>query len=184
MFRLPLEGDSVVDPAVAAVAATAATTLVTAMTTDAWDHTRRGFGRLLGLGGRAGESGGVEVEAEAELEHARETVLTAYERGDAAALGEAHENWAARLGAALEANAHRSAECERLLRELIAGQPGADGEIRALGAALRGSQTHGVYSQVIQSGGAGAQGPGASVTVNNHHHGPGAAQAGIPRGES
>ncbi|MFG2339561.1 hypothetical protein [Streptomyces yangpuensis] len=169
------------DPAVAAVAATAATTLVTAMTTDAWDHTRRGFGRLLGLGGRAGEGVG---EAEAELEHARETVLTAYERGDAAALGEAHENWAARLGAALEANAHRSAECERLLRELIAGQPGADGEIRALGAALRGSGAHGVYSQVIQSGGAGAQGPGASVTVNNHHHGPGAAQAGIPRGES
>lgn len=172
------------DPAVAAVAATAATTLVTAMTTEAWDHTRRGFGRLLGLGGRAGEGGGAGVEAEAELEHARETVLTAYERGDAAALGEAHENWAARLGAALEANAHRSAECERLLRELIAGQPGADGEIRALGAALRGSGAHGVYSQVIQSGGAGAQGPGASVTVNNHHHGPGAAQAGIPRGES
>ncbi|WP_143608549.1 hypothetical protein [Streptomyces sp. CB03234] len=167
------------DPAVAAVAATAATTLVTAMTTDAWGHTKQGFSRLLGLG-RSGEEAG----AEAELEQAREIVLAAYERGDESALGAAHDDWAARLGAALEANADRSAEYEGLLRELIAGQPGADGEIRALGAALRGTGTGGVYSQVIHNGGAGAQGPGAAVTINNHHYAPGGSPAQAPIGES
>ncbi|MEU7283437.1 hypothetical protein AB0A69_32365 [Streptomyces sp. NPDC045431] len=166
------------DPAVAAVAATAATTLVTAMTTDAWDHTKRGFVRLLGRG-----QDEEAAAAEAELEQARETVLTAYERGDESALGAAHDDWAARLGAALE-NADRSAEHERLLRELLAGQPGADGEIRALGAALRGTAAGGVYSQVIQNGGAGAQGPGAAVTINHHHYAAGGAPAQAPLGES
>ncbi|MGR4878107.1 hypothetical protein ACIPUC_01545 [Streptomyces sp. LARHCF249] len=167
------------DPAVAAVAATAATTLVTAMTTEAWEHTKRGFVRLLGLG-RADEG----AAAEAELERARETVLTAYERGDESALGAAHHDWAARLGAALASSADRSAEYEGLLRELIGGQPGAEGEIRALGAALSGTEAGGVYSQVIHNGGAGAQGPGASVTINNHHYAPGSSPAQAPIGES
>ncbi|MFJ8644648.1 hypothetical protein ACIRNI_00755 [Streptomyces sp. NPDC093546] len=168
------------DPAVAAVAATAATTLVTAMTTDAWDHTKRGFVRLLGRG-RADEA----AAAEAELEQARETVLSACERGDESALGAAHDDWAARLGAALERNADRSSESEELLRELIAGQPGADGEIRALGAALRATGTGGgVYSQVVHNGGAGAQGPGAAVTINHHHYAPGGSPAQAPTGES
>ncbi|MET9431794.1 MULTISPECIES: hypothetical protein [unclassified Streptomyces] len=167
------------DPAVAAVAATAATTLVTAMTTDAWDHTKRGFVRLLGRG-QADEA----AAAEAELEQARETVLTACEGGDESALGAAHDDWAARLGAALERNADRSAESEELLRELLAGQPGADGEIRALGAALRGTGAGGVYSQVVHNGGAGAQGPGAAVTINHHHYAPGGSPAQAPIGES
>ncbi|MFD7320372.1 hypothetical protein ACFV9D_04650 [Streptomyces sp. NPDC059875] len=167
------------DPAVAAVAATAATTLVTAMTTDAWGHTKRGFVRLLGLG-RDDEG----ASAEAELDQARETVLSAYERGDESVLGAAHGDWAARLAAVLEANADRSAEYEGLLRELIAGQPRADGEIRALVRALRRTETGGVYSQVIHNGGAGAQGPGASVTINNHHYATGSSPAPAPTGES
>ncbi|MFF8831254.1 hypothetical protein [Streptomyces sp. NPDC015131] len=173
------------DPAVAAVAATAATTLVGAMTTDAWAHSKRGFARLIGLG-RAGDGTGDDgtSAAEAELEQARETVLAAYERGDEAALGAAHDDWAARLGAALEASAGRSAECEGLLRELMAGRPGAEGEIRALGAALRGAGTGGFYTQINQNGGAGAQGPGASVTVTNHHYAPGGSPARPPLPES
>ncbi|MFD3937423.1 hypothetical protein ACFWSF_21860 [Streptomyces sp. NPDC058611] len=167
------------DPAVAAVAATAATTLVTAMTTEAWTHTKRGFVRLIGLG-RADEA----AAAEAELEQARQTVLAACEQGDESALSAAHEAWAARLGAAMEAGADRSAEYELLLRELIAGRPGADGEIRALGAALRRTGSGGVYSQVIHDGGAGAQGPGASVTVHHHRYAPGGPAGPAPLGES
>lgn len=177
--RVPRERKSVLDPAVAAVAATAATTLVTAMTTEAWEHTKRGFVRLLRLG-RPGEG----ADAEAELEQARATVLTAHERGDESALGVAHDDWAARLGAALASSADRSAECEGLLRELIGGQPGAETEIRALAAALRGTATGGVYHQVVHNGGAGAQGPGASVTINHHHYAPGASPAQAPLGES
>lgn len=167
------------DPAVAAVAATAATTLVTAMTTEAWAQTKRGFVRLLGLG-RADEGAG----AEAELDQARETVLTANERGDASALHAAHDEWAARLGAAMEAGADRAAEYERLLRELIAGRPGADDEIHALGAALRRPGSGGVYHQVIHDGGAGAQGPGAGVTVHHHRYAPGGSPGRAPLGDS
>ncbi|MFK0016265.1 hypothetical protein [Streptomyces sp. NPDC091027] len=167
------------DPAVAAVAATAATTLVTAMTTDAWGHTKQGFVRLLGIG-RA-DAG---ARAGAELEQARATVLAAYERGDESALGAAHDDWAARLGAALETNADRSAESTGLLRELLAGRPGAEGEIRALDAALHRSAAGGVYNQVIHEGGAGAQGQGASITINNNHYGPGGSSVRAPIGES
>ncbi|MER5972672.1 hypothetical protein ABT112_23570 [Streptomyces sp. NPDC002055] len=167
------------DPAVAAVAATAATTLVTAMTTDAWGHSKRGFARLLGLG--HADQG---AAAEAELEQARETVLAAYERGDETTLGTAHDQWASRLGAALEANAGRSAESAELLRELMADQPAADGEIRALRAALRGAVDGGAYNQVVHTGGVGAQGPGAAVTINNHHYAPGVLPDRAPLGES
>ncbi|MFD3330286.1 hypothetical protein [Streptomyces sp. NPDC058701] len=156
------------DPAVAAVAATAATTLVTAMTTEAWTHTKRGFVRLIGLG-RPDEG----TAAEAELEQDRQTVLAAHERGDESALRAAHDTWAARLGAAIEAGAGRSAEYELLLRELIAGRPRADAEIHALGAALRRAGTDGAYIQVIHDGGAGAQGPKSSVTVHHHRYAPG-----------
>ncbi|MFJ9933852.1 hypothetical protein ACIRSJ_12070 [Streptomyces virginiae] len=168
------------DPAVAAVAASAATTLVTAMTTDAWGHTKQGFVRLLGIG-RADEG----ARAGAELEEARATVLAAYERGDESALGAAHDDWAARLGAALETNADRSAESTGLLRELLTGRPGAEGEIRALDAALHRSAAGGVYNQVIHEGGVGTQGQGSSITINNNnHYGPGGSSARAPIGES
>lgn len=181
--RVPLEGESTVDPAVAAVAATAATTLVSAMTTEAWTHTKRGFVRLIGLG-RADEGTADEgTAAEAELEQARQTVLAARERGDESALSAAHAAWAARLAAAMEAGADRAAEYELLLRELIAGRPGADAEIRALGAALRTAGSGGHYTQVNYDGGAGAQGPRSSVTVHHHRYAPGGPAGPAPVGE-
>ncbi|MGQ4731802.1 MULTISPECIES: type 1 periplasmic-binding domain-containing protein [Streptomyces] len=156
------------DPAVVTVAATAATTLVAAMTTDAWEHVKHGCARLLRLEGAARSAEG----AEQELEQARTTVLMARDCGDPSRERAVLDLLAARLGAVLEANAQRADEVEELLRQVLAGNPTADSEIRALTEALqqRGST---VYNQWVDNGGGGAQGPGATVTVN-HHHLPGA----------
>ncbi|MDT0341363.1 hypothetical protein [Streptomyces litchfieldiae] len=133
------------DPAIATVAATAATTLVAAMTTETWEQTKRAFARLLGAG-RDDEG----TDAEEELEQARATVQAAREHGDSSAEDEVRENWEVRL------------------RDLLAERREADAQIRALLAAVR-SPASTVYNQNVRSGGAGAQGPGASVTVNHHH---------------
>ncbi|MFG2621828.1 hypothetical protein ACGFXC_29835 [Streptomyces sp. NPDC048507] len=161
------------DPAVVTVAATAATTLVAAMTTDAWGHVKGGCARLLRLAGPARDDGREqEVEPEQELERARATVVAARERGDAAGESAVLALLAARLGAVLEASAHRPDEVAELLRQVLAGNAAADGQISALTRALdrRGNT---VYNQWVDHGGGGAQGPGATVTVN-HHHAPGA----------
>lgn len=153
------------DPAVVTVAATAATTLAAAMTTDAWAHAKHGFARLL----RLEQSGGSAEGAEAELERARATVLAARDDGDAARERAVLDLLAARLGAALEAGAHRPDEVAELLRQVLGGDRSADAQIRALTEALR-QRAGTVYNQWVDNGGGGAQGPGASVTVNHHHH--------------
>ncbi|MER5809383.1 hypothetical protein ABT143_14505 [Streptomyces sp. NPDC002033] len=161
------------DPAVVTVAATAATTLVAAMTTDAWGHVKGGCARLLGLAGPAQGAGREpEREPERELEQARATVVAARERGDAQGERAVVDLLAARLAAVLEANAHRADEVEELLRQVLAGNAAADGQIDALAQALarRGNT---VYNQWVDNGGGGAQGPGATVTVHHHHHVPG-----------
>ncbi|MGW7194574.1 hypothetical protein [Streptomyces chryseus] len=156
------------DPAVVTVAATAATTLVAAMTTDAWGHAKHGFARLLKLERRTEGTDG----AEEELEQARSTVLAARDHGDATRERAVLDLLAARLGAVLEANAHRADEAEEILRHLLAENLTADAQIHALTEVLkqRGST---VYNQWVDNGGGGAQGPGASVTLNHHHYAPG-----------
>lgn len=165
------------DPAVATVAATAATTLVAAMTTDAWGHARNGFARLLRLERRA-----EGAYAEEELERVRVTVLAARDQGDATGERAVLDLVGARLGAVLEANAHRADELEEMLRDLLAGSLSAEAQLHALTEALkqRGSTT--VYNQWVDNGGGGAQGSGATATVNNHrhHYAPGAPAPGTP----
>ncbi|MEU5326773.1 hypothetical protein [Streptomyces parvus] len=78
---------------------------------------------------------------------------------------------AARLGAVPEANAQRADEVEELLRQVLAGNPAADRQIHALTEALQ-QRGNTVCNQWVDNCGGGAQGPGATVTVN--HHLPGA----------
>ncbi|MGX1887336.1 hypothetical protein [Streptomyces sp. NPDC055287] len=158
------------DPAVVTVAATAATTLVAAMTTDAWGHAKHGVARLLRLERRTEQAD----SAEEELEQARTTVLAARDHGDATRERAVLDLLAARLGAVLEANAHRADEVEEILRHLLAANPStdADAQIHALTEVLKPPGST-VYNQWVDNGGGGAQGPGAAVTVNHHHHAPG-----------
>lgn len=159
------------DPAVATVAVTAATTLVTAMTTDSWERAKHAFSHVL----RSRRGSGADTGSE--LEQAREALRAARERGDASAEREVRDELAARLGAALEEDADRAAEHAVTLRELLAGHPEAEGEIQAFVAAV-GQRGTTVYNQRIEAGGAGAQGPGAAVTVN--HYGGGILSPQVP----
>ena len=162
------------DPTVVTVAATAATTLVAAMTTDAWERAKHSFARWVGLGRDEDGTG-----AEEELEQARAEVLVARERRDARAERMIRDRLAEQLAAALEGNAHQAAEWEHTLHDLRAEYPEITQELSALSARIRQPDT--TYIQTVGAGGAGAQGPGASATVN-HNYAPGSHISHPPQG--
>lgn len=133
------------------------------MTTDAWGHVKHGCARLLRLEGAARSA----EDTEQDLEQARTTVLAARDCGDASRERAVLDLLAERLGAVLEANAQRADEVEDLLRQVLAGNPTADRQIHALMEAFR-QRGSTVYNQWVDNGGGGAQGPQATVTVNNN----------------
>lgn len=97
------------DPETALLAQSAGVTLVTLMTTDAWNRTREGMTRLW----RSRQPHRAAAVA-AELEATREDALAAGEAGDHETLTELQLEWQGRL------------------RRLLAAQPGAAVELRAL----------------------------------------------------